>query len=1053
MASKIKEFLKSSVVFILMIFAFMHTLGAGNAEAGEIPEVTIINDSAGSKIKLNGQDFMILGMNWDYVPIGKNYAFSLWNQSDEFIETALAMEMPLLKNMGVNTIRHYVGIPPRWVEYIYENYGIYTVINHPLGRYGVTIGGTYIPITDYSDEKTREALKAEMEALVDQFEDTPGMLMWLLGNENNYGLTWSSAETEALPEGERHAAKARYLYSLFGEVVDMIKEKDPNRPIAIANGDLQYIDIIAEEIPRLDIFGANVYRGISARDAFEVVQERLGIPLIFTEFGSDAFNAKTMQEDQPMQAKYLVGQWKEIYEQSYGKGLVGNACGGFTFQFSDGWWKFGQEINLDVHDINASWPNGGYQEDFVEGENNMNEEWWGICAKGFSDQSGFYKLYPRAAYFALKKAYMLDPYGPAITLEKIRQHFNDINLMGMVLEARGNKAAHLSELSSRVNVSGLRMEYDFISTGGERISTPKNPVPGRTEYPSFRGFDYLLSFYSEITAKPAENVRGIFTLNYIGHVPENPINEIFYENRGRSRTVLTEEGTLELNDIERLKVYNASISWENQWFNVDGFYRTGHYHWGYEGDFFNLYREANYGENIDIYNAEAPLGFEITGKKSLSGLKLAVGPELWWGANPAVLMKYRRTIGSFTATGVYQEDIDDKTDAVSTIAIPLPATRKVTLHVETQRGPFTFEVGGIWSGNNKVGQSYQLVRHESGDYTLYRSYIEESDAFGGKFKISYSKGRLSWYLQGASQGLVADGGSTETQTFTGWRLKDSGKGNQRNLLAGLSLRFGNWEVSPNFLWQKPLEGPIPSDVPDPGRPRNVLDDPFAVRDNREATAAELILTYDPTPATWMYTWDSDIREDAKLAATLGFVYKHFPTTMDATIGFLEDGITKFAFDGATPPRNIWEAYARIVSKRGSDFGVIANLYAGEGEPNGDDPRLITRFGGDIRLIAGSMKFITAVKIDDWGPYDYHKDFNLTYPLQLSADVSTILGKPEWFNLPQTRLGIRAIYRTLNQYSPRYCPIRIDGQCDPTIVGFDKGTEWEIRTYLHMNIGL
>ena len=43
-----------------------------------------------------------------------------------------------------------------------------------------------------------------------------------------------------------------------------------------------------------------------------------------------------------------------------------------------------QEENLDVHDTNASWLNGGYP-DFVAGENNMNEEWFGIAAKGMVD--------------------------------------------------------------------------------------------------------------------------------------------------------------------------------------------------------------------------------------------------------------------------------------------------------------------------------------------------------------------------------------------------------------------------------------------------------------------------------------------------------------------------------------------------------------------------------------------------------------------------------------------------------------------------------------------
>ena len=33
------------------------------------------------------------------------------------------------------------GIPPRWIKYIYEKYGIYTVLNHSVGRYGMTIDG------------------------------------------------------------------------------------------------------------------------------------------------------------------------------------------------------------------------------------------------------------------------------------------------------------------------------------------------------------------------------------------------------------------------------------------------------------------------------------------------------------------------------------------------------------------------------------------------------------------------------------------------------------------------------------------------------------------------------------------------------------------------------------------------------------------------------------------------------------------------------------------------------------------------------------------------
>lgn len=80
---------------------------------------------------------------------------------------------------------------------------------------------------------------------------------------------------------------------------------------------------------------------------------------------------------------------------------------------------------------------------------------------------------------------------------------------------------------------------------------------------------------------------------------------------------------------------------------------------------------------------------------------------------------------------------------------------------------------------------------------------------------------------------------------------------------------------PLTIWQKPIEGPIPADVLAPGRPRNILDDPFSVRSNRETIAGELLLTFDPTPGTWMYEWDNDRAEDAKFAISADFVYRHY----------------------------------------------------------------------------------------------------------------------------------------------------------------------------------
>ncbi|HEX4931747.1 MAG TPA: glycoside hydrolase family 2 TIM barrel-domain containing protein, partial [Gemmatimonadaceae bacterium] len=319
------------------------------AHAPELPFVAkVMRDDAGLRLMVNGQPMLVVGMIWDYIPIGFNYRYNLFAQPEDVIVAALDREMGLMKRMGVNAIRVYVGIPAKWIRYIHEKYGLYTVLNPVVGRYGVTMGGTYNPNTNYADPATRAFLKEEVRTLVREYKDTPGLLMWLLGNENNYGLSWRSFEIEALPTGERDAAKARYLYSLFGEILREVKKADPTRPVAIANGDVQYIDLIAQECQGLDVFGTNVYRGASARDLFKVVKEKLGVPVMFTEFGADAYDAKAQKESDVVQAKYLLAQWQEIYEQSHGKGRDGSAIGGFIFQWSDGWWKHGQESALDV---------------------------------------------------------------------------------------------------------------------------------------------------------------------------------------------------------------------------------------------------------------------------------------------------------------------------------------------------------------------------------------------------------------------------------------------------------------------------------------------------------------------------------------------------------------------------------------------------------------------------------------------------------------------------------------------------------------------------------
>lgn len=431
---------KSKIIFLFLSINLL--LGGIYSLAAQSDDIFLEESDDGWRLIVNDEPLMVNGMNWDYFPIGTNYTYIIWEQSPELIKDALDHEMGLLKEMGANAIRVYTGIPKKWIEYIYDNYGIYTMLNHSFGRYGMPIDGEWMANTEYSDYRVRNMLLTEVKELAEEYKDTRGLLLYLLGNENNYGLFWGGAETEDIPEeNEESIIRARYMYKLFNEGALAIKAIDENRPVAIANGDLLFLDLIVEEAPDIDIFGTNTYRGISFTDLYERVKEEYGKPVLLTEFGSDAYNAKTDQEDQLAQAYYKRGNWQEIYENAAGLGKANNSIGGFTFQFSDGWWKYGQTEDLDVHNTEASWANAAYEFDYVEGENNMNEEWFGIAAKGPTDEDGLYSLYPRAAYYVLKEAHKFDPYAPGVTLADIEEYFDSISLEDAKQKAKDNEPA------------------------------------------------------------------------------------------------------------------------------------------------------------------------------------------------------------------------------------------------------------------------------------------------------------------------------------------------------------------------------------------------------------------------------------------------------------------------------------------------------------------------------------------------------------------------------------------------------------------------------------
>jgi beta-galactosidase len=1021
------------LLFILAFYApFM-----SQAQAADV--VTTYKDENGWKLQVNGRDYYIKGVVWGYAPRDENFNYNLWGESDEFVRKVLDYEFGLMKAAGVNTIRSFTTIPPQWVTYIYNEYGIMTVINDLMGRYGYQVGGRWITNTDYSDELTRATLKKDMLEVVEKYKNTPGVLMFAFGNESNYGLDWSSFEIENIPEGERHAEKAKYLYSLFNEIIVAGKRIDKNHPFTIVNGETQYIDLVAEYCPDLDLFGLNSYRGKGYFDLWETVKNTLDLPVLFFESGSDAFNAKEHREDQLTQANYLKIQWLEMYNKSYGNGEEGNSIGAFVFEWRDEWWKYNVEDQEDMnkHDTHASWAAGGYTEDLVEGQNNMNEEWWGITRLGTQNADGVYEAIPRMAYDVLTEIWKIDPY--LYKKAAINQSMNDLNMEYMALKSDvrtlKSERVHGYDMNESKNIlsfTGGSLEGQFALKGSEN-DIDLNGEDG-TEFTD--GEMVFLDFEFQ----PNDKINGQFSVNLLGNVANTRPIEIEYGQRGLPITVVTNqttngvtvESTDVLDDRERIEIYDFDATYRGTKYDLNTFYHTPRYHWKYEGDFYGLLRETTDMDGQDIWNAKAPFGAEIVGKENLDGLKIVFGPEVYWGANPLAMLKYSNKIGDIDYTFMHSEDVARLNDSATATSATERQSRQTTLYLAKNITEKTkLEVGGIMASSEKIDDEYD--RREGGNIVL--DEINFEDTLGAKAQLTFDTSSAhignyyftQVYLAAAYAGLVADGGD-QLKEFgdEGTHLPYSGLGNKQEFETGIMMNYGDFMIYPRFLYRDNLvdanpnqQSSIVGGVLNPGlSPRNREDDPFAVLGNREARSTEIFLTYDPTGATPFYKWDNDTREDAALAFNIGANYTQYPSATDSYLFFYDEGGFNAPFGVGLPEEDVWKISSKIVVNPRSNLKIITRLLAGYQQSSGDPT------GGTREFYEAEGKFIVDrkhifsgyFKKNAWGPYDFHEQFNLTYPEQYNLEYALLLDERRNEDT-SSKVGVRAFYRTLDENSP------------------------------------
>jgi hypothetical protein len=1022
-----------SVILLALVLAF--------AEASPSKVETLKTDD-GWRLQVNGKDFQIKGVVWSFTPIGENYSYDLFTKPEDYIRRMIDTDMALLKRMGATVIRSFSTIPPEWIEYIYARYGIMTIVNDLFGRYGVTVNGVWHANTDYSDPATREFLLEQARKTFETYKNTPGVLFFMLGNESNYGLEWKSNTIENLPGGQRMDAKARYLYSLFGEAVRLGKSLDQNHPVGIVNGDLGYLDMISELCPDLDILGVNTYRGRKAYNGFYAsVEETLDKPLVFTEFGADAFNVATGMEDQYNQASFLKDQWEELYTQSFGKGKSQNVLGGFVFEWIDEWWKHGMETGLDIHDTKGTWNNGAYDFDAMPGRMNMNEEWFGIVAQGELTEGGIHRRIPRASYFLLQKIWALDIYRS--TSKQIKDLFSALSIADALATSQPAYAIDALQARRPLSIKGAIETRFFLSGTSDELANGFEAVK-----------DSLESRHTEtasidIEFRPVENLSAGITVKFAGkslffNATQDPLSWF------ASPAAITWEKSGET----PVSLYSAWATYDTTIARAELFYRTGHSDWKLTGDLFGFMPEAFDRYGMDLNRQRAPFGIEISMKESLDGLVLYAGPELYAGALPQAVAKYYRDFKHFSFGAIHQEELAYPDESLLTAAQiteyeKQPLSRRSSLFFQGNFLPvFDVQLGLMLGSPEKIGATYtNAIPTTSGGgsggsgYWIYTNQVTDIlDSLGGKLRVATDA--LPYldqaYLQATYMGALA---SAEPAIARGGsQIADPGTGNRWDVEAGFIFIYGNLIVSPKFLYREPVYGPLPTVGLFSIEPRNYMD-LFHVRYNRKAIQGEAVVTWDPTGATWFHDWNNDEREDAPFAASLSFLYNFYLGPTDAaeyvanytgTVGVFTDGMP--AISGT------WSLKGRIVARLSPNVRLIATGTTGLGQSGGDPAKDPVYYGGGtLRLGVGRMMIDSELYFNSWGPEPWYREFQATFPIQAKLGISWGFSPIKWMN-PSNRVGLDLLYRSFGANSPA------DQSANGTIDG-----RFELQAWMNLSL--
>ena len=172
-----------------------------------------------------------------------------------------------------------------------------------------------------------------------------------------------------------------------------------------------------------------------------------------------------------------------------------------------------------------------------------------ITAKGFPDSEGYFDLFPRPAYFLLKDAYKLDVYASDTDLQKIDEHFGKLNASDYNMQYEASKSAvDVEALKDTTWIQDSRMEVFIVASASSH------------ENDGLMSLQNMQSAYVTLRSEPVDGLNGELSLNVLGDVASNQIDDIFYENRGEQIELIDAEGNnVGWTDRNRFTIHRMAV--------------------------------------------------------------------------------------------------------------------------------------------------------------------------------------------------------------------------------------------------------------------------------------------------------------------------------------------------------------------------------------------------------------------------------------------------------------------------------------------------------------